>query len=322
MTQTASQIPSPARSSDLAETIVEELWFGDEDPKRTSQEASESMAAVMASTVGLKPFPAIATRIIQLTGEPNVGVVDIREEIETDAAVASRLLRIANSPMYAARMPCGSIDDAVRRLGFAAVRDIVAGIAAMAMFDDLSGLGQSFRDHAAGVAAIVRILALETRYKRSSDLFLCALLHDIGKLMSLQVNEVPYETFDPEVFESPDRLHTIERQVTGYDHAVLGAHVLARWNLPRDVCRTVAWHHQPGRAYAEGGDTAVMVALLRVANGIEYQIQKDHEYSAEFATELTKNSAWQYLGLSLEVFEAMWSKLIEAHHEVVQVLCD
>jgi HD-like signal output (HDOD) protein len=74
---------------------------------------------------------------------------------------------------------------------------------------------------------------------------------------------------------TPDQLHLREREFLGYDHAVLGGHVLAKWGLPDPVPKVVAWHHQPARAYQQGGPVAVLVAVLRIADVIDTLVCSD-----------------------------------------------
>jgi HD-like signal output (HDOD) protein len=47
-----------------------------------------------------------------------------------------------------------------------------------------------------------------------------------------------------------DELHLREREFLGYDHAVLGGHVLAKWGLPSPLPKVVAW--QQGRRFGGG----------------------------------------------------------------------
>ena len=62
--------PLPASQRQLAESIREDLWFGDDDPERTAAEASRSLAAAAARAAGLKPFPVVAQRVMTLLADP------------------------------------------------------------------------------------------------------------------------------------------------------------------------------------------------------------------------------------------------------------
>src|SRR6478752_6862643 len=87
----AARPPMPTAQRLLAETIHEQLWFGDEDPARSTLEASRSMAAALARATGLKPFPAVAQRAIALLNNPDAPLRHIREALEKDPAIVTGL---------------------------------------------------------------------------------------------------------------------------------------------------------------------------------------------------------------------------------------
>lgn len=312
--------PLPAAQQRLAESIREDLWFGDDDPLRTAQQASRSLAAAAALAAGLKPFPVVAERVMTLLADPDMQVVKVRKAIEQDPALTARLLRVANSALYAPALACRSVEDAVLRLGVRAVTEIVVTLATLGVFADAKkGYGLSFRNHCLGVAAVARVLGTEWRHQGVDHLFLSGLMHDIGKLLAVQVGEIRYEALDPSALASPDQVHVHERAFAGYDHAVLGAHVLERWRLPDEIARVVALHHQPGRAFAIGGNLGVGVALLRLADEVEFQIRRDRELDERFVEHLLRDGAAEYSQLSSDLLRAMWPKFLTAYDEALRL---
>ena len=308
--------PLPASQRRLAESIREDLWFGDDEPERTAEEASRSLAAAAARAAGLKPFPVVAQRVMVLLSDPDTPIVKVRKAIEQDPALTARLLHVANSAFYAPSAPCRSVEDAVMRLGSRTVSEIVVSLATLGLFADAkNGFGASFRNHCVGVAAIARVLGTEWRYRGVEHVFLSGLMHDIGKLLAMQVGEIRYEALDPSALASPDQVHVHERAFAGYDHAVLGAHVLGLWKLPDDIAKIVALHHQPGRAFESGGNLGIGVALLRLADHIEFQIRKSRELDEAYVEELLRDSAAEYTQVSRDVLRAMWPKFIAANDE-------
>lgn len=304
----------------LAQNVIEELWFGDDDPDRTEHQASRSLAAALGVATGLKPFPLVLSRALLMLQNPDESRQRVAAVLEQDPALASRLLRVANSALYAPTRPCGTVMEAVVRLGNRNVADMVAGIAVFGMFSDVSGLGLRVRDHCAGVAAIARILAVEWRHAGADNVFLSGLMHDVGRLLMMQAGEPRYDQLDPELLKTPDRVHLLERELTGYDHAILGAHVIADWRLPVEVSRAVAWHHQPGRAFAAGGDLGLVVALIRLADRIDVQAGRGLVPEPEFLRSLANDESAQYAGFSGDVLEAMWAKLTRTRDEALSVL--
>lgn len=316
-----SAVPVPIVSASLearANRVREDLWFGDDDPTRTEAAAAASLSAATAHCVGLKPFPAVAAKAMELAQDPDVQIAKMAECIESDPIMAARLLKLANSALYRPARPYASIEQAVVRLGLNSVVELVVGIATMQLMADPSGFGESVRRHSAGVAAVSRVMATEMRYAGVGRTFLASLLHDIGKLLIFQADEFRYDQL-PEAAEGADEVHIYERVQLGYDHAVLAAHVMHEWKFPPLLCRAVAWHHQSVRAFEEGGDIAKMVALMRVADVIVHGMENEDDPEETCAHVLTTASG-QRLPFSGDVLNAMWLRMKEARDEMLSIL--
>ena len=170
------------------------------------------------------------------------------------------------------------------------------------------------------VGAMTRVLASEWHQKTAENPFLCGLLHDLGKLLLLQVSGIDYQKLDPKVLTQADEAFVHERALLGYDHAVLGGHVLDAWKLPQNVAEVVAWHHQPGRAYEHGGELGLGVALVRMANRIDYQMRVSPDVDEAFIAELVQDGAVSYTGYQEAVLRAMWPKLKDAAHQMLSAI--
>ncbi len=312
--------PLPAGQRQIFEQIREDLWFGDADPNRTELSASQSLAATTGKALGLKPFPVVAQQVIGLLSNPDTAVGKIASTIERDPGLAVKLLQVTNSALYRGAMDITNISDAVTRLGRNTVMEIVTGVAAMGLFSDTQGSGLLVRNHCARVAAIARVLSSEWRYKRVDNVFISGLLHDVGKLLMMQVGDIDYTKLDQTAVSTPDEIHLHERAQLGFDHAVLGAHVLVAWKIPDSIASVVALHHQPGRAYAGDPDKAIAVAMLRVADRIEYQLLKGSELDEAFIRNLATEDAASYAQYSADVLIAMWPKFVESAAEIVSIM--
>ncbi|MGC4092284.1 MAG: HDOD domain-containing protein [Polyangiaceae bacterium] len=236
------------------------------------------------------------------------------------SALCARLLRVANSALYAPKRECVSVSDAIMRLGNKNVSDIISGIAVYGMFSDVGGLGARVRDHSACVASMARVLAVEWVRDGAEHVFLAGLMHDVGKLLMMQAGTPRYELLDPALLREPDRIHLSERELTGFDHATLGAHVLREWKFPSDVARVVAWHHQPGRAFAAGAEVGLPVALIRLADRIEALAGTGDAPDPTFAETLASDESAAYTNFGAKQLELMWSKLRQACTETLRAL--
>jgi len=246
--------------------VIDEEFFGDIRDSAV-EEASESLAAKLAEVDGLKTFPVVAQKILALLSSRDFQVREVSNALKEDPSLAAGVLRMANSAFFAGTKQVSTIDQAFVRLGSRSVQEVVASVATMDLFPDSGGVGKMIRDHCAATAAIGKFLANEFSAKHSEGIFLAGLMHDVGKMLLIESGEIDYASESIDAMK-PDFSYQEERSLLGYDHAVLGAHVLTKWKLPSPIPTIVAWHHQPERAFRDG-NLAPYVALLRVADRVD-----------------------------------------------------
>jgi HD-like signal output (HDOD) protein len=304
---------SKSAGAKLSTSVLEELWFGEDDPQASDAAAAESLAARLAELEGLRPFPVVVQRVMEYVRRPDFEIRQLQQMIEEDPALAARVLRVANSAAFAAAHPVASIRDAVVRLGARTVSDLAASIAAMAVFKDVKGAGRVVRDHMVATAMIVRVLS-SRKESASPAAYISGLLHDAGKLFLMQTEDESYEALLAKV-TNPDEAHLREREALGYDHAVLGGHILKQWALPDPIPRIVAWHHQPTRAYEEGREVGLTVALLRVADQLEPMLKAKQTPDPVKLERLCATGDFDHAGIGARDLMGLWRELEDAHRD-------
>lgn len=309
--------------------VDEDLWFGGSPDDPAEAEAARSMALVVARVYGLRAFPGSVQRLLALTADPDFRLADVVRTLEGDASLASRVLRLVNSAAYSLRVRCTSISHAVTLLGARAIGEVAMATAVLDLFQEQMGPSAAVREHSAVVAGLARFLAVRLRVP-PEDVFTAGLLHDIGKLLMLQVEdeEVPagYLELLVEAGNRRDTAHLLERERYGYDHAVLGGHVLRAWDIPEPVPTVVAWHHQPARAFAARGEAATLVSLVRLADRLSYDLGLEARGDGPLDTDAARiadiardeSSAW--LGLGPERLADLWPDLQVAYLESRQLV--
>ncbi len=306
---------SAARATKLADTILEDLWFGEDDPACSAEQASASLAAAIAEIQGLKPFPVVAQKVLQLTRNANCRIQEVAHAVNSDPSLASRTLRLANSAAFSRGKSLDSVDEAIVRLGLSKITSMMTAISVMGLFDDTGNQGAYVRDHCVGVGTIAQALAKGKNWRGHGQLFLSGLFHDLGRLLLMQSGDLKHEP-PPEV-SGCSTIHRFERQHLGYDHAVLGGHVLRIWDLPETLARVVAWHHEPARAYEEGGDVGLMVAFVRVADRLDEQLASGGEWDDDFRATLLKDSGATYAGVSQDDLVRHEQAMLDARREAL-----
>jgi putative nucleotidyltransferase with HDIG domain len=294
-------------STNAVVTVDEELWFGNAgDDKELEERAAQSMAAVAARVLGAKPFPAAARRLEELTRDVSTKIEQVVGVLESDPGLSMRLLRLVNSAGYALRVRCTSVRHAASLVGMRRLHQLATTAAVLDLFENDNPAIKSLLGHAAVVGAFCRYLAVHVDLP-PDELFTCGFLHDIGKLMLIDAEGEPYLELVRQAGDSPDALHVLEQQHFGFDHAVLGAHVLKNWRIPNPVPRVVAWHHNVARAYQADPGTASMVQTLRLADQLSYLVRTNPD--AEGIVLAAQSPAASYLGVSEAQLASMWADL-------------
>jgi HD-like signal output (HDOD) protein len=193
-------------------------------------------AAVAANRVSLPSLPQVAVRVRKAVAA-DMGARELAGIINLDAAIAAKILRTANSPLYRGEQPCSTVTDAVTRIGIESTQQVVIAFALKEVFDSKSpALKRRMRDlwrHTQTVASGAFVLARALRLRDSERAMLAGLLHDIGAVAVLA-----YVEKFPDIWRDPDKLERVLTELKGE----AGSMLLARWgfepalvSLPKDV---------------------------------------------------------------------------------------
>ena len=182
--------------------------------------------------------------------------IDLRllaRALEKDPALTAKILRVANSASIGARTPVTTVGRALTLLGTNTVLTLALSFSLVA--SRRRGSRGGF-DHdrtwrrALTAAAAARSLARPHELD-GEELFLCALLQDLGMLVLAEVEPAFYAPLVAAADGDHARLAELERDALGSDHAEVSAFLLERWNLPPLVVETARGSHEPTLAPAE-----------------------------------------------------------------------
>src|SRR5689334_1155092 len=157
-------------------------------PKLPEPLANTLAERIATGKLELPVLPDAATQIVSQTSNPNCDFKAVAELIKRDQAMATHLLRIANSPLYRPRSQIVSLQHALSRLGTSAVRDIALIISVKTRTFQADGFAKEVRDmfqHSLATAVFGQEIARMRRWN-VDEAFLCGLLHDIGRPVLLQ----------------------------------------------------------------------------------------------------------------------------------------
>ncbi len=208
---------------------------------------NEQLRQRLAQAKNLPSLPAVAMRITELARDPDSDLGDVAEAISHDAALAAKILRIANSPFYALRRSCDNLRQALTFLGINGTLSLALSFSLTKAFQRQ---GRSGFDHewfwrrSLIAAASSRALAERLVPTAGEELFLSALLQDIGMLALESAVTGFYSPMGSERSEH-GRFVSFEMEQLGTDHAAVGAWLLEAWHLPAHIQQAAAGSHDP-----------------------------------------------------------------------------
>jgi len=192
-----------------------------------------------------KALPFLASEILAITADRGSNARDLAGLVERDPAIAAKLLRLANSSMYGGSGKTTSVSQAVAKMGFRGVREMVLG---MCVIEDYGGSDDGHLDriafwrHSIAVAALAELL-LGGASDDDGGALIAGLLHDIGKAVADDVLPDLYGQVLQRAREGRVPLRTAEAEVLGVDHVSIGMRVGLKWRLPDRILGAVAHHH-------------------------------------------------------------------------------
>ena len=214
--------------------------------------AELDIARLLDEPKELPALPMIATRVMQITSDPKATLPELRRVIETDEALASKLLRFSNSALYGRVGTISTLTAAITALGFLTVRWLAVTASAHTLF---RGTAKQDSDHfalwehaircAIGSQLLAKRLAQDIA---AEEAFVAGLLHDIGKLAILEIIPGYISRFYKWGEALSLEFFRVEMDVIGIDHSEVSGHIFKHWNFPSSLSDAVANHHSPESA--------------------------------------------------------------------------
>ena len=230
---------------------------------------------------GKLPSPkGVAFAIIKLLQRDDFRVPELVRLVQSDPAIAGRLLKFANAAAFGRTRPIVSLQRAIVALGSFKVRDLVIGLSVMhshksgqcTEFDYAAFWGHSL---ATGIACqeLARFAQIS-----SEDIFTIGLLTRVGELAMASLYPDEYSDVLIAVREKQQDLAALEQQRFAMDHRQLGATMLAEWGLP-DMLIQAAYHHeQPDVAgFPDGSRLQTLTHSLNFARSLAEICMADEE---------------------------------------------
>ncbi|HEX8323813.1 MAG TPA: HDOD domain-containing protein [Tepidisphaeraceae bacterium] len=193
-----------------------------------------------------KTLSGVVAQVIAMASSPLGDMSQLAALIARDAMLSVRVIQAANSAAYGSRGPAvTNIPDAIRKLGFATIRNIAASLG---VFDCMPEVGSDGFDpirywqHSFAVAHLCESLAMKSP-AQAGLAYVIGLCHDLGEILVRTIFTKEYE----QVLDAAERtgrpLEQLHREMLGMSYQEMVRELLGRMGLPLEIREPILQFH-------------------------------------------------------------------------------
>jgi len=243
----------------------------------------------------LPTIPKVVQQLIASFNDEESSATEIAHLLASDAALSAKLLRLANSAYFHVSRTVGSVDDALRMLGFVMVRNLVLGNGMVAAFSNTKGMDlQQFWRYNLYTACAARWLAQQGG-DNGDTAFTLGMMHSIGQLQLHAVAAAEVAPLDARMSVLDAARAELEKQELNFHYADVSAALASIWNFPEALVLALREIPDP-LAGKPLNRSAAWVHLAAWRARVEVLEMRDEEiidsYPDELAKSLRRNASW------------------------------
>ncbi len=268
-------------------------------------------------TTGKLPSPkGVALSIIRLLQREDYRIPDLVQLVQSDPAIAGRILYFANAAAFGRSRPIISLQRAIVALGSFRVRDLVIGLSVMHNHRSGQCLEfdyEKFWGHSLATGIACQELARFAQIA-SEEIFTIGLLSRIGELALATLFPDDYAGVLIKAREKNLPVEELEQQRFAMDHHELAASLLCEWGLP-EVLILAAFHFEnPDAAgFADGSRAQTLTYSLSFASALAQICMVDEESRWSLLPGLLARAA--RLGISGETLNDLVDRVVVCWRE-------
>ncbi|MCS7024517.1 MAG: HDOD domain-containing protein [Bryobacteraceae bacterium] len=225
----------------------------------------------------LPPFNPALNKLLATLAKEDVFFSEVAAVIEKDTVLASNVLKLVNSALYARAGTVNSVRSAVAILGLTKLRNLALSLSVSRMFKQVRTpkwwRHAEFNLHSVATAIMADTLAQRLAVSYPEGAFTAGLLHGIGKLlMAVALPDELDRVLEAFQTQETATMEEVELACLGCSHVELASAALAQWRLPVEIQQAVATQHQGLAVNPQPGSKIPLGALLHEAHELVNQV--------------------------------------------------
>ena len=242
---------------------------------------------IASEQLKLPVFPKIALELQEMLADDDIPMDRVAGVLSRDQALASEVLKQANSAYYSGMRSVQTIQDAIMRLGSSQVFNHLVCCGQRQYYESQNGtINKYFQvlwKHALATATGSKWLLERTGHRGlANEAFLAGLMHDIGKLLLLKV----LDTMAAED-EGLQLTHDFVAKLLRSKHVEQGCSLMNQWSIPAIYSDVARDHHRKNYDPADA-----LLMAVRIVNQVTRKLGLSTNSDAELvASDIPEVSA-------------------------------
>jgi len=237
----------------------------------------------------LPSLPHVLVDMLHACQGNKMSFQDLAVIISRDAAVAARVVSLANSSFFSRGAKINGLERALLVLGTDTIKTLVITAAIQQFFSGFNSghtdFLKAFWKRSLSCALLSKSIAILTSYPNPEEAYLTGLLHNIGELV-LQSNYPSEFNQLLEQYQSERERSEQERQMFSVSHAEVGAWLLNEWELDEFMADAIEYHHADNTRIRDAHHLVKIVHLASLLSEPQVINQQFHFETAEEVFEL------------------------------------
>jgi len=247
---------NPVSSVDVLEDNSESILY--------NQLYFEVSQEIQADRLEIPSIPETANKVRSVISNENITSDQIAKLAQTDPAISTQLIKVANSPLFRGREKIESLPNAITRLGLKAIGNLITSFTLRMVFKaktkDIKQQISNLWLHSRSVASLCAVMSKKLKGFNTDKAMLVGLIHDIGAIPVLtHADKHPHLASE----------HTEVKQAVSRLTPIVGKMVMEKWNFTDDFISVAAeaknWQRET-QLPADFTDLVIVCQLMAFQN--------------------------------------------------------
>jgi HD-like signal output (HDOD) protein/ActR/RegA family two-component response regulator len=215
----------------------------EKQPERRKSIFDEIIVRIKKGEINLPSPPQIQMKFDQLLRE-GASISEIAKVLKQDVSICSKLISISNSAYYQGIRENRTVEQAISRLGLITTKKYVEIIYNRALYTTSKKTNTEYMEklwkHSMCCGTASQITCEILNIKQAEEIFTMGLIHDIGKLMLLQICSEMDINMSAGKMDQQDREELLN--IFALNHGAFGATLLNRWGFSQPYQQIAMFH--------------------------------------------------------------------------------